>query len=123
MFRILFLIIESVFPVGADLGVCPDKKRGARTGAPLPKIVQWFKTMTTNEYIRMVKGEGYRPITQKLWQRNYYERVIRNDTELSRIREYILGNPMKWIEDENHPQNFQKILVREYRNTPLHFKE
>jgi hypothetical protein len=110
MFRILFLIIESVFPVGADLGVCPDKERGARTGAPLPKIVQWFKTMTTNEYIRMVKGEGYRPITQKLWQRNYYERVIRNDTELSRIREYILGNPMKWIEDENHPQNFQKNI-------------
>jgi len=36
--------------VGADLRVCPEQP-GEHTGAPLPKIIQWFKTMTTNKYI------------------------------------------------------------------------
>jgi len=37
------------------------------------------------------------------WQRNYYEHVIRNDDDLQRTREYILGNPACWDEDENNP--------------------
>ena len=37
------------------------------------------------------------------WQRNYYEHVIRNDEELSRIRQYIEENPIRWEDDENHP--------------------
>lgn len=40
--------------VGADLRVGPVPE-GAHTGAPLPTVIQWFKTMTTNEYIRGVK--------------------------------------------------------------------
>lgn len=39
----------------------------------------------------------------KLWQRNYYEHVIRNDDELNRIREYIANNPMKWEMDRENP--------------------
>ena len=38
-----------------------------------------------------------------VWQRNYYEHVIRNEAELMAIREYILGNPACWDEDENNP--------------------
>ena len=38
-----------------------------------------------------------------LWQRNYYERVIRDDRELDAIRQYIADNPARWSEDENHP--------------------
>ena len=38
-----------------------------------------------------------------VWQRNYYERVIRNDDELGRIRRYIAENPKHWAEDENNP--------------------
>jgi hypothetical protein len=38
-----------------------------------------------------------------VWQRNYYEHVIRNEDELKAIREYILGNPARWDEDENNP--------------------
>ena len=40
---------------------------------------------------------------EMLWQRNYYERVIRNDRELNLIREYIEGNPAKWETDEENP--------------------
>ena len=54
--------------VGADQRVCPE---GAHTGAPLPRVVQWFKTVTTNEYIRGVKTLGWPPFRGQLWQRSY----------------------------------------------------
>ena len=38
-----------------------------------------------------------------VWQRNYYERVIRHDRELNAIREYILDNPRRWAEDAENP--------------------
>jgi REP element-mobilizing transposase RayT len=87
--------------VGADLRVCPDSG-GAHTGAPLPTIVQWFKTMTTNEYIRMVKHAGWTPFQGRLWQRNYYEHIIRNERALERIRDYILTNPLHWHLDREN---------------------
>jgi len=40
-----------------------------------------------------------------LWQRNYYERVIRDDEELNDIRQYIAGNPLRWAEDRENPTN------------------
>ena len=43
-----------------------------------------------------------------LWQRNYYERIIRNEDELSRVREYILHNPVQWPQDENNPVNMKR---------------
>src|SRR5690606_40745370 len=52
---------------------------------PVGAVVQWFKTMTTNEYIRGVRQFGWRPIPGKLWQRNYWEHIVRNDTESMRI--------------------------------------
>lgn len=39
-----------------------------------------------------------------LWQRNYYEHVIRNDHSLEEIRQYIAGNPWNWERDEYHVQ-------------------
>jgi REP element-mobilizing transposase RayT len=39
-----------------------------------------------------------------VWQRNYYEHVIRNDKDLDEIREYIVNNPARWAEDENNRQ-------------------
>ncbi len=86
--------------VGADLRVCPE---GAHAGAPLPQIVQWFKTMTTNDYIRGVKQRGWPRFSGGLWQRNYYERVIRDDDELNRARRYIVENPLKWALDSENP--------------------
>jgi putative transposase len=40
-----------------------------------------------------------------VWQRNYYERIIRNEIEFNRICEYIINNPMNWNDDENNPDN------------------
>ncbi len=72
------------------------KKIGEPVCLPLHTIVQWFKTMTTNEYIRGVKNENWKPFNKKLWQRNYYERIIRDKKSYEMISEYIVKNPMFW---------------------------
>jgi hypothetical protein len=98
--------------VGADLCVCPDTDddvgpptgAGAHTGAPLPEIEQWYKTMTTNEYIRGVNTMGWPRFPGRFWQRNYYEHTLRNDTSLSAIRQYIANNPAQWADDHENPE-------------------
>lgn len=110
------IIVITDNPVGADPCVCPNtpacpnednsdrtKVKGVHAGAPLPTMVQWFKTMTTNEYIRGVKNLGWEPFNKRLWQRNYYEHIIRNEESLQHIREYVHTNPLKWEEDQLHP--------------------
>lgn len=69
---------------------------GDHTGSPLRNIIGWFKTMTTNEYIRMVKSNIFTPFKGKLWQRNYYEHIIRDENDYMTKAEYILNNPIKW---------------------------
>lgn len=59
--------------------------------------------MTTNAYIRGVKDLGWRPFPGKLWQRTYYDHIIRNTADADRIRMYIENNPASWADDENHP--------------------
>jgi len=61
--------------------------------------------MTTKRYTDGVKQNGWPAFPGKLWQRNYYERVIRSDDELSAIREYITHNPQQWPMDTNNPNN------------------
>jgi len=75
----------------------------ANTNVPvsnLGTVIQWFKTMTTNDYIRGVKNHHWPSFKGKLWQRNYWERIIRNEQELQKIREYILNNPTQWELDK-----------------------
>jgi putative transposase len=85
-------------PVGADLCVRPKSDLRPSLG----KIVQWFKTMTTNRYIAGVKQTGWHPFPGKLWQRNYYEHVIRSEESLNSIREYITTNPLRWHLDREN---------------------
>ncbi len=66
----------------------------------LSRLLQWFKTMTTTDYIRGVKNEHWQPFTGKLWQRSFNDRILRNERELNIRREYILNNPARWTEDE-----------------------
>ena len=69
-------------------------------GATLIEIVQWFKTMTTNEYIRGVKQLGWPRFDGKLWQRSYWDHIIRNQKTHENICEYIYYNPINWKDDE-----------------------
>ncbi len=68
-------------------------------GAPIGRAMDWFKTMTTNEYIRGVKNNGWQHFDGRLWQRNYYDHIIRDQYEYDRISEYIRNNPAKWEDD------------------------
>lgn len=68
---------------------------GGHMGPPLQKILQWLKTQTTNEYIRCVKNGLLKSFDKQVWQRSYYEHIIRNERELDEIRKYIYENPLK----------------------------
>ncbi len=59
-----------------------------------------FKSITTVKYIRGVKNNGWTEFDGRLWQRNYWEHIIRNEEAYSRISEYIKKNPSKWDEDK-----------------------
>lgn len=93
---------------GIEYGNIGAANKGAASSAPtkcenmgvptLGKIMRAFKSISGIEVNRILDRQG-RP----LWQRNYYERIIRNDNELSSIREYIMFNPSKWAEDEENP--------------------
>ena len=71
---------------------------GGKGRKTLGRLVGAFKTVSTKR-INIVRGSP----GEILWQRNYYERVIRDDRELNLIREYIEGNPAKWDTDEENP--------------------
>jgi len=73
---------------------------GEHVGSPLHRVVQWFKTMTTNEYIRGVKTLDWKLFHGKLWQRNYHEHIIRNEKSYQNISNYIINNPAKWNVDK-----------------------
>ena len=83
----------------------------APTRPTLGDIIGWFKTMTTNEYIRGVKQMNWPPFPGRLWQHNYYERIVRNERELHAIRQYIVENPLKWEFDRENPA----VAAREER--------
>ena len=69
---------------------------GGHMGPPLQDVIQWFKTQTTNEYIQGVKTGIYKPFNKKIWQRSYYDHIIRNKQDLQETRKYIYENPVKW---------------------------
>jgi REP element-mobilizing transposase RayT len=66
----------------------------------LADIVHRFKTITTKKYTDGVKRCRWRPFHGKLWQRNYYEHIIRDDYDFNRVREYMATNPANWQDDE-----------------------
>lgn len=77
---------------------------GAHSRAPLRRaprslgsFISGFKATTT----RLAKQSGMVP-DAPIWQRNYFDRVIRNEYEADRIRQYIIDNPSRWSED---PEN------------------
>lgn len=68
----------------------------------IPDIIHRFKTLTTKRYTDGVKEHGWTPFPGKLWQRNYYEHIIRDEESHYRISEYIINNPENWKEDDYH---------------------
>jgi len=64
----------------------------------LGDVVQRIKSLTTARYRHGVLDHGWPPLDRRLWQRNYYERIVRDQRALDNIRRYIRANPRNWIE-------------------------
>jgi hypothetical protein len=86
-------------PVGA---YCHTHLHFRTPSQTIGAIVRGFKSAATKRINEIRKTPGAR-----LWQRNYYEHVIRNDDELSRVREYIVNNPGEWNLDRENPDGKQ----------------
>ncbi len=71
----------------------------APTGKTVGDVVGAFESITTVEYIRGVKNYNWRPFDQKLWQRNYWEHIIRYEQSFLKISGYIANNPANWNND------------------------
>jgi REP element-mobilizing transposase RayT len=74
------------------------RSEAAATARPLGAVVRGLKAATT----RAVAAAGHF-LSHPLWQRNYYEHIIRNEESLETIRAYIADNPAKWAHDRQNP--------------------
>lgn len=66
--------------------------------------MKWFKTVTTVRYSHAVRALGWPPYDRRLWHRNFYDHVVRDDRDLDRIRGYIESNPANWNTDRFHAE-------------------
>ena len=111
--------------VGAQANTCDAGQRAGTRPAPtsitatLGDIVGAFKSITTDRYIAGVKQHGWPPFNRRVWQRNYYEHVVRDDDELDRIRKYIAANPARWDHDRENPANANDNVRRPRGNRPV----
>jgi putative transposase len=81
-----------------------DARRASPRRAPrsLGSFIAGFKASVTSRAGRELNMTG-------IWQRNYYDHIIRNDRELTNIRWYILSNPVHWQLDRDNVQNARKL--------------
>lgn len=82
------IVLESMSPVGAG-------SKPAQAPTPLPEVIRQFKTFSARK-INVLRASPGKP----LWQRSYYDHVIRDEADYLRIWQYIDTNPARWAEDE-----------------------
>ncbi len=89
------IIIIMDDPVGAT-----SRRPHAGAGKPRPylgNVVAYFKYQSTKRINELSNSPG-----AHLWQRGYYDHIIRDDRSLDRIRDYIIQNPLRWSADRNN---------------------
>lgn len=105
------IILLNDIPVGAGFTPAPndlnapndgqpndDKRATARVAPTVSDIVGAYKSLVANGCLDIYKSKN--ETMGKLWQRNYYEHIIRNEQSYQRISEYIVNNPAKWADDK-----------------------
>jgi putative transposase len=76
----------------------PFERFGKPVSGSIPTIVRSFKSIVTKDINELRHTPG-----ASIWQRNYFEHVIRDEESLNRIRQYILDNPARWEFDRENP--------------------
>ncbi len=66
----------------------------------LGNIIGAFKSLVTTSYLKILKDRNPDIILGKLWQRNYFERIIKNEEDLRNATFYVQNNPKNWEKDE-----------------------
>jgi putative transposase len=99
--------LHGILLVNAECRGGSQCKGGSRTAPTetikrksLGRLIGAFKTVSSKQINQIRNTPGY-----PIWQRNYYEHVIRNEEDMNRIRQYIIENPWKWVEDDDNPTN------------------
>jgi REP element-mobilizing transposase RayT len=82
----------------------PTERFGQPIPGSLPTIVRAFKSAVTKHINEIRRSPG-----AAIWQRNYYEHVIRNEADYRQIAEYIANNPRRWEEDALHPDSMWAV--------------
>ena len=67
-------------------------------------IIRGFKSVTTKQ-INILRNTPGMPV----WQRNYFEHIIRDEKDLYKIRQYIKSNPLQWQIDSENPDNLDQL--------------
>jgi len=88
--------------VRAALVAAPKGTAQGITRTTVGNMIGAFKSITTVEYIKGVKKHNWQAFHKRLWHRNYYERIIRNDRAFLMISEYIEKNPRKWWKSKRY---------------------
>jgi len=101
---------------------CDEKKMVSSRNKGVLPYAPTSPSRNVGSMVRGFKGATSRRINQlrntpgaSVWQRNYYEHIIRDEADYNRIAEYVTYNPQRWMEDSLHP-----LFVGAYGNTPLY---
>jgi putative transposase len=97
------LLIAQNVPGRGTACRAPTERFGQPVPGSLPTLIRSFKSAATRGINRLRGTPGGR-----VWQRGYYERVIRNERELNAVRRYIAHNPLAWELDPENPTNRDK---------------
>ena len=81
------------------------RRAPTRDAPTLGDIIGAFKSKTTNKSIQGVKEFDWPPFHKRLWQRSFYDRIIRDEDELHNLREYVHHNAAKWLEEQEEIKN------------------
>jgi putative transposase len=90
------IVIDSIDLVGAGLRPALTKQHG------LSEIVRAFKSFSSREINRLRGTEG-----GSIWQRSFYDHIVRDEKALHNIRSYIYMNPERWLQDRENPLNLK----------------
>ena len=92
-----------------ELDCMPDASQGQNIQSTVGCIIGAFKSITTNLYIEGVRKHQWSAFYKRLWQRNFYEHIIRDQRAYDSIVRYIRSNPEKWRDDLYFAQDSESI--------------
>ncbi|WP_103669502.1 transposase [Pseudanabaena sp. BC1403] len=91
------------YTISIPAKTAPTKNFATENNHGIPEIIRGFKTFSAR-HINQIRHTSGIPV----WQRNYHEHIIRDETSLQKIRQYIQTNPNLWQVDQLHPNNPSK---------------